>query len=97
MPGDVITDPLARYLRICCNPNAPELLNQLQDVMAHQVPTDVAQQFKQQLAHAINRWTITPELYKKITKDNEYTTQDLVQDRLIEIWRLVYGDEPIIE
>jgi hypothetical protein len=96
MTTEPIGDPLAKYLRIYANPNV-DLVAELGRVIAHEVPRAVAADFKRQLAHAINNPIITPDLYKKITTDNEYYTQDLVQGRLLEIWRTMYGTEPVVE
>ena len=95
MSAEPIPDPLARYLRICCNPNSSELLDELRHMMMHEVAPGVEPQFRRQLAHAIMHSTMTPELYKAITKDNEYVTMEQVQNRMVEIWHAVYGDAPI--
>jgi hypothetical protein len=97
MLAEPLPDPLARYLRVCCNPNSDDLLDELPAILAREVPPETAARFKTQLAHAINHRTISPVLYKQVTKDNEYTTQEAVQERLREIWKLVYGQESVSE
>lgn len=54
-----------------------------------------ASDFKHQLAKAINYNLITPEILNNLTKI-DYETQEEVDDFLInEIWKPLYGDEPI--
>jgi hypothetical protein len=53
------------------------------------------EKFKGQLARAILNNEITPEIYEDLT-DAELETQEEVDKFLIdEIWKPIYGDEPI--
>ena len=97
MLQETIKDPLARYLRICCNPNSQELLDTLGEVLRHQVGPEEAKKFRQQLADVILHNSMIPEMYQKLTSDNEYPTQDKVQKRMLEIWKAAYGDAPVAE
>lgn len=51
--------------------------------------------FRQQLSEAISRGTITPLQYERLTGEDFDTPSDL-RDWLLEVWRKLYGDEPIL-
>ncbi len=52
-------------------------------------------QFKQELANAILKDTISPQTYEDLT-NHELETQEEVNEFLItDVWQPLYGDEPI--
>src|SRR5215470_16241988 len=54
---------------------------------------DKGSQFRQQLADAIVKKTISPDEYQNLTEDRNHTTNDAVADWLRELWHKLYGEE----
>jgi hypothetical protein len=89
-------DPLDKILGLYCNVNAFDLRQLSEDLREERIAKNEAALFKTQLAEAILNHTLTPEAYKKVTSDNEYNTQDELEDWLREMWEEIYGNEPIV-
>ena len=89
-----IPEPMRRILSGYCDVNAFELVDQLaKNVRSEIMPAEDAALFKQQLREAITRPYITPEQYQKLTGDDEYFTQELLQAWLQELWVKVFGND----
>ncbi len=90
-----IQGPLAKLLRIYCNVNVFDVQQLAKDLREGELDRNEAALFQSQLSQAILNHTLTPEVYKGITGDNEYNTQDELEDWLREMWKEIYGNEPI--
>jgi hypothetical protein len=89
------SQPLAKILGLYLNPNAFDVERLSENLRESRIPEDEATLFRNQLAEAILEHTLTPASYKEITGDNEYNTQDELEDWLREMWTEIYGNEPI--
>ena len=65
------------------------------DIKDHKIAPDKAELFRKQLLDAIENKTITPNQYKALTGENEYTTQEDLQDWLAELWSIVFPDQKL--
>ena len=83
-------------LHLYCNVEVPEFIETLRyDIDSGDIPATTAELIRAQLLDAIKGNWMTPDDYKLITGDNEYTTNELLKRRLIEIWNEVFPEEPI--
>lgn len=62
----------------------------------HPKAHDRAHVFRRELARAILHSTISPDDYERLTRES-FDTQEEVNARLREIWRGVFGSDPIRE
>ncbi|MEJ7617062.1 MAG: hypothetical protein WKF30_08915 [Pyrinomonadaceae bacterium] len=90
---DKVPEPLADVLRTYCNVNAlsGDWHESVRRMLEH---THEASLFKQQLADAILHRSISPANYERLTREDFDTPEDLLA-RLGELWRDMYGDEPV--
>ncbi|WP_218081685.1 hypothetical protein [Anthocerotibacter panamensis] len=96
MSENTVPELLAHILETYCN------INYLRDDWSESVkrvlnnPTfpEKAIQFRKQLVDAILLRTITPNQYEKLT-DEDFDTPEELEERLRELWKDLYGDEPV--
>ena len=91
-----VPDPLARLLYTYCDVNAlgdrfPEELRLVLEAPEHPRRGEM---FRQQLADAILRRTVTPAQYESLTGHDFDTPEDL-EKWLRELWQGLYGDQPV--
>lgn len=91
-----IPEPLSTILSTYCDVNAIEMVDYLHDdIRNKKISPDKAKLFREQLLDAIENKTITPDQYKSLTGENEYTTQEDIQDWFIELWSIVFPDQKL--
>jgi hypothetical protein len=96
MIQSIIPEPLSTILSTYCDVNAIEMVDYLHDdIKDHKIAPDKAKLFREQLLDAIENKTITPDQYKALTGENEYTTQEDLQDWLAELWSIVFPDQKL--
>ncbi|MCE0559319.1 hypothetical protein [Motilimonas sp. E26] len=84
-----IENPLKDVLRYYCHVETydPVILREVMDKENGPFDKDIC---NGQLEHAIEFKKITPNLYEQLT-DEDFDSQEEVQDRLIEIWQDING------
>lgn len=90
-----IPEPLYSILSTYCDVNAIEMIDYLHDDIKKKISPDKAKLFREQLHDAIENRTITPDQYKGLTGENEYTTQEALQDWFCELWSIVFPEQKL--
>ena len=94
MTAPEIPQPLAKIFKAYLDANAYDV-NALRDALATgQIPAETQRLFREQLADAIFKRTLTPQQYKALTGDNEYTTPEDLEAGLRQLWDRLYTDGP---
>lgn len=90
---NITPEPLSHVLRTYWNVNAlsDDWFEGAKRMLSH---TQQETLFKQQLADAILHKSVSPSEYERLTREDFDTSEDL-EERLREIWRDMYGDEPV--
>lgn len=89
-----IDEPLAEILSSYCDVNAIEMVDFLRDdIQSGKIGIEKSTLIRKQLINAIENQTITPEQYKALTGENEYTTQEELQSWLRELLSIIFPDE----
>lgn len=90
-------DALEPILESYCNVNAFDLVDLLgHHIESGKIPIDIVLQFKEQLREAILHDSLSPADYKRITGENEYTTQAELHAWLCELWYMAFPNENIV-
>ena len=98
MPIVSVPEPLATFLKTYFDVNAMDMVQVLRRNLQHkEIPPATAAQFRQQFIDAIHKKILTPEQYKALTGDNEYTTPEELQGWLRELWSEIFVGEKIPE
>lgn len=88
-----IEEPLAEILSSYCDVNAIEMIDYLRDDIRNgRIKPEKVTLFREQLINAIENKTITPEQYKALTGENEYSTQAELQIWLRELFSIIFPD-----
>lgn len=96
MTQSKIPEPLSTILSTYCDVNAIEMVDYLRDdIKKAKISPRKAELFREQLLDAIKSKTITPDQYKALTGENEYTTQEELQSWLSELWSIVFPDQKL--
>jgi|SRR5271157_823276 len=94
MKGEMIPEPLRTIMKDWFDPEflgpnwGPVLLANLR------VRPGLAEQFREQFAALIAREDLDPGTYRTLTR-HVLPDKEHVNDHLREVWRSIYGDEPI--
>lgn len=89
-----IPEPLADTLYRYCDANAPELTDLLRrQIENKKLPGERVDAIRNALLLAIQGAVLTPQQFKLLTGDNEYTTPELLRGRLKEIYGEIFPDE----
>jgi hypothetical protein len=83
-----IQDPLADLLKSYCNVNAVSIRDLTHDLRTSINP-EIAKKFRQQLADAISKKTISPEQYESLTGE-DFDTQEELNSWLQELWNELF-------
>ena len=84
-----IQDPLADLLKSYCNVNAVSIGDLTNDLRTSINP-EIAKEFRQQLADAISKKTISREQYELLTGE-DFDTQEELNLWLQELWNELFG------
>jgi hypothetical protein len=87
-----LPDPLARTLRAYCNVDALDL-DGLRSYLASAKGREQADEFKAQLAAAIEGKILTPAEYERLTGEDFDSPEDL-KKWLVQLWRELFGTTP---
>lgn len=91
----LISDPLAKFLRLYCDVNATDMVQMLRfDLEQNRIQPEEGNLFRKQLASAILNRSMTPEQYKSLTGDNEYGTPEELEGCLRTLWQDLFDDTP---
>lgn len=75
MSIEPVLDPLAKFLSLYCDVEALKLTQSLSKALRdRRIPNEEAALFREQFIEAIEGKLLTPEQFKAITGDNEYTS-----------------------
>jgi hypothetical protein len=83
-----IPNPLADFLKSYCNVNAVSISDLTIDLRTSINP-EIAKKFRQQLADAISKKTISPEQYESLTGE-DFDTQEDLNLWLQELWNELF-------
>ena len=83
-----IPDPLADLLKSYCNVNAVSISDLTHDLRTSINP-EIAKEFRQQLADAIRKKTISPDQYESLTGE-DFDTQEELNSWLQELWNELF-------
>lgn len=96
MPIEPVPEPLATFLSTYCDVNAMDMVQVLSERLQHkEISPETAALFRQQFLDAMHQKVLTPEQYKALTGDNEYTTPGALQGWLYELWPEIFVGEEI--
>ena len=88
MSGNDIPDPLADLLKSYCNINAVSISDLTHD-LHNSINSEIVKEFRQQLADAINKKTISLKQYEELT-GKDFDTQEELNLWLQELWNELF-------